>query len=126
MQVTIQVYVYLVYCLSRLCYRVPDMFRSYKTIIMGMNDQLAFDFMKMVYEIILAAWSKSWTVFSRSNAGIVDSNPTQGMNIGIVCVYSVFMLSSVLVAALRRADPPSKESYQLCIGSRNWKVAKTH
>jgi hypothetical protein len=33
-----------------------------------------------------------------------------------VCVYSVFMLSCVQVAALRRADPPSKESYRLCKG----------
>jgi hypothetical protein len=36
-----------------------------------------------------------------------------------VCVYSVFVLSCVQVAALRRADPPSKESYRLCIGLRN-------
>jgi hypothetical protein len=34
-----------------------------------------------------------------------------------VCVYSVF----VLFASLRVADPLSKESYRLCIGSRNWK-----
>jgi hypothetical protein len=30
-----------------------------------------------------------------------------------VCVYSVFMLSCVQVAAFRRTDPPSKESYRL-------------
>jgi hypothetical protein len=56
----------------------------------------------------------------RSNAGIVGSNPTQGMDVCIVCVYSVFMLC-VLVEVLRRADLPFKESYRLCIGSRNWK-----
>jgi hypothetical protein len=33
--------------------------------------------------ITVAAPSKAWTVFSRSKAGIVDSNPTQGMD---VCV----------------------------------------
>jgi hypothetical protein len=33
------------------------------------------------------------SVFARSNTGIVDSNPTQGMN---VCVYSVFVLGSGL------------------------------
>jgi hypothetical protein len=33
-----------------------------------------------------------------------------------VCVYSV-----CVVMCVRRADPPSKESYRLCIGSRNWK-----
>jgi hypothetical protein len=31
-----------------------------------------------------------------------------------VCVYSVFVLPCVQVAALQRADPPSKESYRLC------------
>jgi hypothetical protein len=31
-----------------------------------------------------------------------------------VCFYSVFVLSCVLVATLRRADPPSKESCRLC------------
>jgi hypothetical protein len=30
--------------------------------------------------------SKAWTVFAHSNAGIVDSNPTQGMNV-CVCVF---------------------------------------
>jgi hypothetical protein len=30
-------------------------------------------------------------------------------------------LFCVQVEALRRADPPSKESYRLCIGLRNWK-----
>jgi hypothetical protein len=63
--------------------------------------------------ITVAARSKAWTVFARLNTGVVGSNPTEGMNI---CVYSVFML-----AASRWADPPSKESYRLCIGLRNWK-----
>jgi hypothetical protein len=31
-----------------------------------------------------------------------------------MCVYFVFVLSCVQVAALQRADPPSKESYRLC------------
>jgi hypothetical protein len=38
--------------------------------------------------ITVAARSKTWTVFARSNAGIVGSNPTQDMN---VCVYSMFV-----------------------------------
>jgi hypothetical protein len=33
-----------------------------------------------------------------------------------VCVHSVIVLSCVSIAALRRADPPFKESYRLCIG----------
>jgi hypothetical protein len=62
----------------------------------------------------VAALSKARTVFARSNAGIVGSNPTQGMDV-CVCVYSVFVLSCMQVAALRRADHSSKESYCLCI-----------
>jgi hypothetical protein len=61
----------------------------------------------------VVAQSQAWTVFARSNSGIVGSNPTQGMDI-CVCVYSAFVLSSVQVAALRRADHSSKESYRLC------------
>jgi hypothetical protein len=38
-----------------------------------------------------------------------------------VCICSVLVLSCVQVAALRRADPPSKEPYWLCKRSRNWK-----
>jgi hypothetical protein len=50
---------------------------------------------------------------SRSKAGTVGSNTTRGMD---VCVH-LFYVSVVLVslAALRLADPPSKESYRLYI-----------
>jgi hypothetical protein len=41
----------------------------------------------------------------------MGSNPTQGMDV-CVCVYSVFLLFCVQVEALRRADPPPKESYR--------------
>jgi hypothetical protein len=40
--------------------------------------------------ITVAAQSKAWTVLARLNAGIVVSNPTQGID---VCVY---LLSVVL------------------------------
>jgi hypothetical protein len=53
--------------------------------------------------ITVATQSKPWNVFARSNTGIVGSNPTQGM---YICVW---------VAALKRAGPPPKESYRLCI-----------
>jgi hypothetical protein len=59
--------------------------------------------------IKVAARSKGWTVFARSNAGVVGSNPTEGMDV-CVRVYSVFLLSCVYVAAFRRAD----HSYRLC------------
>jgi hypothetical protein len=69
------------------------------------------------YTAIVVARSKALTVFARSDVGIVGSNPNQGMD---VCVR-LFCVCVVLyvVAALRRADPPSKESYRLCIGLRN-------
>jgi hypothetical protein len=67
--------------------------------------------------ITVAVRSKAWTVFAHLNTGIVGSNPTRGMD---VCVH----LFCVLVAALRQADPLSKEPYQLCIGLRNWKSAQ--
>jgi hypothetical protein len=38
-----------------------------------------------------------------------------------VCIYYVFVLFCVQASALRRADPPFKEFYQLYIGLRNWK-----
>jgi hypothetical protein len=55
---------------------------------------------------------------ARSNSGIVGPNPTRGMGV-CVRLFSVFVLFCVWVAALRRADPSSKESYRLCIGLRN-------
>jgi hypothetical protein len=75
---------------------------------------------KGLVPITVAARSKAWTVFAHSNAGIVGSNPNQGTDV-CICVYSVFVLFCVYVAALRRADPPSKESYRVCMGLRNWK-----
>jgi hypothetical protein len=74
--------------------------------------------------ITAEAWPKAWTVFARWNAGVVGSNPIQGMKVCIVCVYSVFVLLCVQVEALRRADPPSKESYRLWIGSETEKAGK--
>jgi hypothetical protein len=86
--------------------------------------ELYFHFSIRLHEpITVATRSKAWIVFSLSNAGIMGSNPTQGMDVCIVCVYSVFVFC-VYVEALRRADPPSMESYRLYIlyiGSRSWK-----
>jgi hypothetical protein len=41
-----------------------------------------------------------------------------------VCVYSVFVFSSVWMEVLRRADPPSKESYGPCMRSRKGRGKK--
>jgi hypothetical protein len=70
-------------------------------------------FLRQHPPITVAARSKAWTVFARSNPGIGGSNPPQGMDVN-VCVYSVFALPCVQVAALRRAYHSSKESYRLC------------
>jgi hypothetical protein len=61
----------------------------------------------------VAAQSKSRAVLTPSNSGIVGSNPTQGMDV-FVCVYAVFVLSCVQVAALRLADLSFMESHRLC------------
>jgi hypothetical protein len=34
-----------------------------------------------VLPVTVAEWSKEFTVFARSEAGIVGSNPTQGMDV---------------------------------------------
>jgi hypothetical protein len=39
-------------------------------------------------------------------------------------VVRVTYCNTSIAAALRRADPPTKESYQLCIGLRNWKSSQ--
>jgi hypothetical protein len=59
--------------------------------------------------VTVATRSKAWTVFARSNAGIVGSNPTRGMD---VCVR-LFCVVLCAGSALRRTDPPSEESYRL-------------
>jgi len=58
----------------------------------------------------MAARSKASTVFDRSNTGIVGLNPAQGMD---VCPRFSVLSCPVYVEALRWADPPSKESYQM-------------
>jgi hypothetical protein len=45
--------------------------------------------------ITVAARSRARTVFARSNAGIVGSNPTQGIDV-FLCVYFVFVFGSGL------------------------------
>jgi hypothetical protein len=92
---------------------------------------LPFDFDKEIsaryacfLPVTVTARSEASTVFARLNAGIVGSNPARGIDVCTSCVYSVFVLFCVYVAVLRWADAPSKESYRLCIGSRNWKSGR--
>jgi hypothetical protein len=59
-------------------------------------------------------WPRGLEHEPSSLARTLGSYLTQVMDVCIVCVYSVLVLSCVQVAALRRADPSSKESYRLC------------
>jgi hypothetical protein len=71
--------------------------------------------------VIEAARSKAWTVLDRSKLGWWVPIPVNAWL--SVCVYSVFVLFCVQIAALRWADPPSKGFYRLFMGLRNWKEA---
>jgi hypothetical protein len=62
----------------------------------------------------MAARSKAWTVFARSNAEIVGSNPTQGMD---VCVYCVFVLGNGLATGWSLVQGVLPTLYRL----ENWK-----
>jgi hypothetical protein len=58
-------------------------------------------------------WPRGLRHEPSSLAGMVGSNPTQGMDV-CTCVYSVFVLCCVYVAALRRTDR-SFRSPTLCV-----------
>jgi hypothetical protein len=60
----------------------------------------------------MAERSKACTVYDRSNIGISDSNPASGMD---MCPRVSVLCCPVSAEALRRADPPSKESYQMSL-----------
>jgi hypothetical protein len=48
------------------------------------------------FPITVAARSKAWTVFARSNAEIVDSNPIQGMDVCVLYVCVVLCVGNGL------------------------------
>jgi hypothetical protein len=56
------------------------------------------------------------TVYDRSNIGIAGSNSGRGMD---VCPRFSVLCCPVSVETLRWTDPPTKESYQMSIGSRS-------
>jgi hypothetical protein len=69
--------------------------------------------------ISVAALSKKWKAFVRSNIGIVGLNPKQGMDT-CLCLFCK-------VAASRRTDPPSKETYwPSMIKKLKWNGSRTH
>jgi hypothetical protein len=46
----------------------------------------------------MATWSKAWTVFARSNTGVLGSNPTRDMDVCVrlFCVCGVLCVGSGL------------------------------
>jgi hypothetical protein len=70
----------------------------------------------------VAARSKAWTVFARSNIGIVGSNLTQGMDV-CVLLFSVCVVFCVGIG-LATGCPPSKDSNRLCIRLGKWKSGR--
>jgi hypothetical protein len=62
----------------------------------------------------MAARSEARTVFDRSNTVIAGSNPARGID---KSPRSPVLCCPVWLEALRRAHPPSKESYQMSVDS---------
>jgi hypothetical protein len=55
---------------------------------------------------------KACTIYDSLNVEIAGSNPARGMD---VCLRVSVLCCPVSVEALRRADPPAKESYQISL-----------
>jgi hypothetical protein len=70
--------------------------------------------------ITVAARSEEWTVLARWNAEIVGSRRGCLYCVRLFCVCVVLCVGSGLATGWS----PSKESYRLCIGSRNWKCRR--
>jgi hypothetical protein len=68
----------------------------------------------------VAARSRAWIVFARSNAGIVRSNPTRGMDI---YVDSVFVLGSSLATDWPLIQGVLPNAID-CLRLRNWSETK--
>jgi hypothetical protein len=70
----------------------------------------------MYVPVSMAERSGACTVYDRLNIGITGSNPARGMD-----TYPRFsvLCCPVSVEALHWTDPPTKKSYQICIGLRS-------
>jgi hypothetical protein len=118
---------------SGLCWDVvyPEIFRRFPYSVRanaGMVPRLVHDpsiqihsslsFINHPTPITVAARPKARTVFARSNAGIVGSNPTQGMDV-CMCVYSVCVGSG-----LATGWSPVQGVLPTLLGLRNWSETK--
>jgi hypothetical protein len=59
---------------------------------------------KFSKSITVAALSKAWTVFARSNTGVVDSNSTRGMDI-YICLFCVYVVLCIDVGLTNSWSP---------------------
>jgi hypothetical protein len=66
----------------------------------------------MEVPVSIADRSKAGTVYDRLNIGVTGSNPAWGMD---VCPRVSVLCCPVSVEALRRANLPAKESYQMSL-----------
>jgi hypothetical protein len=74
---------------------------------------------EFIRAVTVAARSKAWNVFARSNAGIVGSNPTQGMDI-CLCLFCVCICSG-----LATGWSPIEGVLPIVLGLRNWNETKS-
>jgi hypothetical protein len=90
---------------------------SLKSVCHDQSNRQEFFIHSIFKPVTVAERSKAYTVFARSEAGIVGSNSTQGMDVWYlvfvcVCVYAIFCVC-VQVEVLQRTDHQPKESYQM-------------
>jgi hypothetical protein len=76
---------------------------------------------RFVIPITVAARSEAWTVFARSNAGVVGSNPT-GKH-GCVCVRLFCVVLSCVCSGLATGWSPVQGVLPTVVGLRNWNKA---
>jgi hypothetical protein len=82
--------------------------------------------------ITVATWDKTWTVFGRSNTGVVGSNPTRGRN---ACMFSSCICVQLCDGVIHRpssqatdftvvtlVDPGAKGKLLLCLKHHAMKV----
>jgi hypothetical protein len=72
--------------------------------------------------VTVAARSEAWTVFARSNAGVVGSNPSLSMD-ACMLLFSVRVFLYV-GRGLVTGWSPTKESCRLCLCLGNWKSSQ--
>jgi hypothetical protein len=68
-----------------------------------------------VWQIAVTAQSRAWTVFARSNTGVVDSNPTRRMDVYVrlFCICAVLCVSSGLATCWSPVQGVLQTAYRI-------------